>query len=239
MRFDKPLYSGRLVRRYKRFLADVVLDDGRELTVHCANSGAMTSCSKPGSRILVSDSGNPKRKLRYTWEMIRVGRSWVGVNTANPNRALGGFLRRGRIPELAAYGSVRGEVRVDGGASRLDFRLESPPGAEGSAPGAAWVEVKNATLRVGEHAAFPDAVTLRGRKHLRELETLVGRGDRAVIFYFVGRMDCARLRPADEVDPEYGAALRRAVAAGVEAMAYRFRFTRRGIELAGRLPIDL
>ncbi len=162
-----------------------------------------------------------------------MGRTWVGVNTANPNPAVAGFIRRGRIEELAGYGRVEAEVRT--GDSRIDLRLRDDAGGRPDC----WVEIKSSTLRVGEHAAFPDAVTERGRKHLAELAGLVAGGERAVIFYFVGRADCRRFRPADEVDPAYGVALREAVAAGVEALAYRMRFSRRRIELVDRLPVDL
>lgn len=236
MKIDLPLLEGVLVRRYKRFLADVRLADGTELTVHCPNSGAMTTCSEPGRPVLVSDSGNPKRKLRHTLEMIRMGRTWVGVNTANPNRAVRRFVEAGRIPELAGYGHVRAEVPYGReGRSRIDLRLDQHH--EGRPP--CWVEIKNSTWRIGEHAAFPDAVTERGRKHLLELEDRVENGERAVIFFFVGRADCRRMRPADEKDPAYGETLRRVVDAGVEALAYRMRLGRRGVELLDRLPVDL
>ncbi len=235
MRFTRELTAATLVRRYKRFLADVELADGTVLTVHCPNPGRMTSCAEPGRPVWISDSGaaRHKRKLRYTLEMIRMGRTWVGINPTRANPATAGFVRRGRIAELAGYDDVRTEVRT--GDSRIDLCLQDNAGVRPNC----WVEIKSATLRVGEHAAFPDAVTERGRKHLRQLAALVAGGDRGVIFYFVGRADCRRFRPADEVDPAYGAALREAVAAGVEPLAYRMRFSRRRIELLDRLPIDL
>lgn len=236
MQFDKPLQEATLIKRYKRFLADVKLDDGEELTVHCANSGAMTSCSDPGSRVLISDSGNAKRKLRHSLEMVRVGRIWVGVNTMNPNRAVEGFVRRRRIPELTGYDGVRREVKYGReGRSRIDLLLTS---TQAERPDC-YVEIKNSTLRVGDHVAFPDAVTERGRKHLLELEAEVAAGQRAVLFFFVGRADVQRWRPADEVDPAYGETLRQVAAAGVELLAYRMRFSRRGIALGERLPVDL
>ena len=244
MRFDKPLIDAVLLRRYKRFLADVRLADGRELTVHCPNSGAMTSCSEPGSPARISDSGNPKRKLSHTLEMVRCGRTWVGVNTMNPNRAVEGFVRRGRIPELTGYDVVEREVPYgEGRRSRIDLRLRHTAatedgGTESTVHPNCYVEIKNATLKVGEHAAFPDAVTERGRKHLLDLEGVVAAGERGVLFFFVGRADCRRLRPADEVDPAYGETLRRVATAGVELLAYRMRFERRRIELLDRLPID-
>lgn len=236
MRFTRELIPATLLRRYKRFLADVELEDGSVLTVHCPNPGRMTSCAEPGRPVWISDSKNPRRKLRYTLEMVRMGRTWVGVNTANPNPAVAGLIRHGRIPELTGYDEVQSEVST--GNSRIDLRLRDSSGGRHGRPDC-WVEIKSATLRVGEHAAFPDAVSERGRKHLRELADLVAAGDRAVIFFFVGRADCRRFRPADEVDPAYGETLRRVVEAGVEALAYRMRFSRRGIELLDRLPIDL
>ena len=233
MKLTKDLLPGILLRRYKRFLADVELADGTVLTVHCPNPGRMTSCSEPGRPVWISDSGNPERKLRYTLEMIRMGRTWVGVNTANPNLAVAGFIRAGKIPELAGYGELSTEVST--GASRLDIKLSDPAGERPDC----YVEIKNCTLRVGIHAAFPDAVSERGRKHLRELASLVAEGHRGVMFYFVGRADCRRFRPADEVDPAYGETLRRVAAQGVEALAYRMRYKTRRIELVDRLPIDL
>ncbi len=237
MKFDLPLHQGVLIRRYKRFLADVRLQDGTELTVHCPNSGAMTSCSEPGRPVIISDSQNPKRKLRFTWEMIQMPDAWVGVNTANPNRAVAGFIEAGQIPELVGYRGLRREVKYGReGRSRIDILLED---AEHERP-RCFVEIKNTTLRSGEHAAFPDAVTTRGLKHLEELEDVVANGDRGVIFFFVGREDCLRMRPADEVDPAYAQALRRVAGSGVEVLAYRMSFDpERGIRLLDRAPVDL
>ena len=237
MKFDLPLQKGVLLKRYKRFLADVRLPDGTELTVHCPNSGAMTSCSEPGRPVFISDSQNPKRKLRYTLEMIHMGEAWVGVNTANPNRAVAGFIEAGQIPELAGYDSLRREVKYGReGRSRIDILLEDGENKRTRC----FVEIKNSTLRDGDYAAFPDAVTTRGLKHLEELEEVVANGDRGVIFFFVGREDCLRMRPADEVDPAYAEALRRVVASGVEALAYRMSFDpEQGIRLLDRAPVDL
>lgn len=241
MMHDQILLDAVLLRRYKRFLADVRLEDGRELTVHCPNPGAMHTCAEPGRPVLISDSNNPKRKLRFTLEMIQMGRTWVGVNSVRPNRTVAAMVRAGRIAELAGYGSLRTEVAYGAEArSRIDLLLADPAGQRRDC----YVEIKNTTFRTttetGDvHGAFPDAPTARGRKHLDDLTTVVAAGDRAVIFFHVGRADVERFRPADEIDPAYGAALRAAVAAGVEAVAYRFRFTRRGVTLAGRLPIDL
>jgi sugar fermentation stimulation protein A len=243
MKLPEGLIRATLVRRYKRFLADVELADGAELTVHCPNPGAMRSCSEPGRPVLISDSGNPARKLRHTLEMIRMGRIWVGVNTARPNRAVASFVRAGRIPELAGYRELRAEVPYgEGLRSRIDLLLIDPAGELADC----YVEVKNTTYRTpveGEpgvfHAAFPDAVTERGRKHLNELERVVRVGQRGVMFFFVGRSDCHRFRPADEVDPAYGETLRRVAGSGVEVLAYRMRVSPRRIALGERLPVDL
>lgn len=216
MDLPQPLFMGTLVRRYKRFLADVVLDDGRELTVHCANSGAMTGMNSPGLRVLVSDSGNSRRKLRHTLERVHVGSTWVGVNTARPNHVVAEAVERGLVEPLAGYSTLRREVRCDG-ASRLDLLLEHPDRPR------CWVEVKSATLAHDGVACFPDAVTARGLRHVEALRALVAAGDRACLFFLVGRTDCTSFRPADEVDPAYGSALREAVASGVEVMVYDVR----------------
>ncbi|MDA8017383.1 MAG: DNA/RNA nuclease SfsA [Thermoanaerobaculia bacterium] len=236
MRLPDDLIEGRLIRRYKRFLADVELATGETITVHCANSGSMKGCSEPGRPVLISDSRNPKRKLRHTLEMIRMGRTWVGVNTANPNRAVAAWIENGRIAELAGYPYQRREVPYgENDRSRIDVLLEDPDGGRPRC----WVEIKNTTWRVGEHAAFPDAVTTRGQKHLRELAGVVEQGERGVMFFFVGRADCTRFRPADEIDPDYGRILRSVVEKGVEPIAFRMRFTRQRIELMERIPVDL
>lgn len=236
LRFAEPLVAATLVRRYKRFLADVRFADGRETTVHCPNPGAMRGCAEPGRPVLVSASANPRRKLPLTLEMIRMGATWVGVNTQQPNRVVGRLLEAGGIEPLAGYGTLRREVPCAG--SRIDFRLEATAGGGMDC----WVEVKNTTWRVGgdaRHAAFPDAVTLRGRRHLEALAERVRAGERAAVFFHVGRADVRRFRPADEVDPVYGKTLRQVAAAGVEIFAYRFRYGPTGVHLAGRLPVDL
>jgi sugar fermentation stimulation protein A len=208
-----PLIPGRLVKRYKRFLADVVLDDGREVTAHCPNSGRMIACSDPGRPVFLSYHDNPKRKLKYTWELIQMPASLVGVNTLLPNRLVAQAVENGGVPELSGYTDIRREVRV-GGHSRLDIRLRSPEN------GTCYVEVKNCTLVEEGLARFPDAVTARGRKHLVELGRLAGEGHRAVIFFLIQRMDATLFQPADDIDPEYGCELRKAHAAGVEILAY-------------------
>lgn len=232
--YSTELISGRLITRYKRFLADIELENGDVLTAHCPNSGAMTSCSEPGRPVRISDSGNPKRKLRHTFEQIQMGRTWVGVNTVTPNIAVHHALEQGAVPELKEYKEFRREVKYGReGKSRIDV-LCSVTGLPDC-----YVEVKNSTMRVDDAVAFPDAKTERGRKHLRELIAVVESGQRAVMFFFAGRNDVNRFRPADEVDPEYGAVLRKAFDAGVETLAYRFRYDASGVEIIEKLPVDL
>lgn len=237
MRLDLPLHRGRLVARRKRFLADVVLDDGRDLTAHCPNSGAMTGLDAPGSPVIVSDSGNPARKLRFTLERVRAGRAWVGVNTMLPNRLAREAVERGRIPALRGPGEVRTEVVLEPG-TRIDLRLG---GGRGAPPDSApcWVEVKSVTLREGREALFPDAVTERGLKHLEALTRAVGRGERAAMLYVVNRADCDVFAPAESIDPAYAAALRAAARAGVLVLAHEVRMRGPRVWLAGALPVRL
>ncbi|MGQ0612911.1 MAG: DNA/RNA nuclease SfsA [Planctomycetaceae bacterium] len=223
--FPLPLREGLLVRRWRRFLAEVRLPDGRMVTAHCANPGAMTGCCEPGRPVLLSRSDRPGRKLSYTWEMIRMGRSWVGVNTATANRAVRHWLEMGRL--LPGPRPVRPEAVH--GRSRFDFAL----GAN------CLLEVKSVTMASGGVAAFPDAVTDRGRRHVEELGRLARGGMRCILLYFVTRADARCVRPADEVDPAYGHALREAVAAGLEVRAVQARFSRRGVALGPALRVGL
>lgn len=235
--FDQPLTRARLIRRYKRFLADVELADGETVTVHCPNPGRMTSCSEPGSEVLLSRSDQPSRKYPLTLEMVRVGATWVGVHPARANGVVRALIVGGHLDTLRGYVSVRNEVvTVGDGRSRIDLLLEAPGRRR------CWVEVKSTTLRVpgpSRHAAFPDAPTARGRRHLAALVDAVVRGDRAVLVLFVARDDVERFRPADEIDPEYGSALRQAVTSGVEVAAFRMRYRPDGVDLDGPLPVDL
>lgn len=231
VRFSAPLIPGRLLRRYKRFLADVRLADGRRVTAHCPNSGRLLGCTAAGGVVYLSYQPNPRRRLPYTWEMIRVGRTWVGVNTLWPNRLVVEAIGNGTLCELQGYEEIRREVRVSQ-RSRLDlFLLGEKAGC--------YVEVKNVTLRVGDLAAFPDAVTERGTKHLRELVRLVRRGRQAALVFVVQRSDCRAFRPAHEIDPEYCRWLRHAVAAGVRILPYQARVSSRGISLVRRLDLVL
>jgi sugar fermentation stimulation protein A len=231
MRFPDPLLRATLIRRYKRFLADVTLDGGEEVTAHCANSGSMMGVQEPGAEVWLSPARNPKRKLRYSWEMIRVGETLVGVNTGHPNRIVEEALRDGRVAELTGYANIRREVRY-GRNSRIDLLLEGD-----GAP--CYVEIKSVTLRRGDQAAFPDAVTARGTKHLGELSEVVRGGGRAVMFYLVQREDCAAFTVAGDIDPAYAEALTAARAAGVEVLCRSCRLTPDAIELDRAVPLAL
>lgn len=231
MLFPAPLLSGKLIKRYKRFLADIALDDGRTVTAHCPNSGSMKGCALPGSPVLVSVCDNPARKLGFTWEMVLVDGFWAGINTSLTNRLVREGIETGRVAEVAGYETIRAEVPY-GDHSRLDFMLSGTAGR-------CYLEVKNVTLVEGDRALFPDAVTERGQKHLRELMQIVATGDRGVIFYLVQRGDAVSVSPEERIDPEYGRLLRQAVAGGVEAIAYRAEVTPTGITLSRRLPVLL
>lgn len=231
MRYPGPLLQGTLVRRYQRFFADVRLQNGHVVTAHTPNTGRMLGCSAPGSRVWISRADPARRRrLRYTLEIVEAGSVLVGVNTLLPNRLVERAVEERAIPELDGHGPTRREVQV--GQSRIDLVL----GCE--AP-LCYVEIKNVTLVEGEVARFPDAVTARGRRHLEELAGLVRQGHRGVIFFLVQRADGERLGPADDIDPDYGRALRRAVRAGVEVLAYRAAVSPRGVALADRIPLEL
>jgi len=226
------LIPGKLLKRYKRFLADVRLQNGKTITAHCPNSGSMQACSEPGRPVFVSFHDNPKRKLKYTWELIQMPGSLVGVNTQVPNRLVYHSILNGMVKELRGYETVKREVKV-GQHSRLDLML-SGPGRR-----SCFVEVKNCTLVDDGVALFPDAVTTRGRKHLLELQTLVAEGSRCAMFYLIQRMDARVFKPADRIDPAYGRALREAVRKGVEVMAYDVHIDRHQIVLNSNVSYDL
>jgi sugar fermentation stimulation protein A len=232
MEFPQPLVPARLIRRYKRFLADVELLDGTTMTVHCPNPGSMLGLDQPGSEIWLSPARSPGRKLPYTWELIRIDGRLVGINTAHPNVLAEEAIRGGRIAELAGYAGLRREVSY-GRNSRIDILLE---GGRGSA---CYVEVKNVHLKRTDAAEFPDCVTARGAKHLDELAEMVRAGFRAVMLYVVQRTDCRRFAIAADIDPAYGAALKRAMAAGVEAISYSCAIEMTGIGVADPMPLDI
>jgi sugar fermentation stimulation protein A len=232
MRFPKPLVPGRLLRRYKRFLADVSLEDGRIVTAHCPNPGAMLGLAEPGARIWLEPNADPRRKLGHGWRLVALGHGHLaGIDTAVPNRVVAEALAAGAFPALAGYTTVRAEVRY-GAASRVDFLLRGPGLPD------AWLEVKNVHLRrEGDLAEFPDCVTLRGARHLRELAAMVAAGHRAILLYVVQRTDCARLRLAADLDPGYAAAAVEAGAAGVEMLAHATRIDTTGVWLDRPLPV--
>lgn len=232
MRFSAAPLAGRLVRRYQRFFAEVELASGERLVAHCPNTGSLQGCLAPGSPVWLRDSGNPERKLRFTWQAVRVGGAWINVDTALPNRVVAEAVAERALPELAGYARARREVAY-GRGSRIDLLLEDEE------RGTCHVEVKSTTLAEGATALFPDAVTARGTKHLGELARLARAGQRAVQLFFVSRADVELFRPADAIDPEYGRALRRAVRAGVEVLAYTARVEARRLELLRPLPLDL
>lgn len=229
MQFPRPLISGQLERRYKRFLADVRLDGGKVVTAHCPNPGSMMGLSEPGMRVWLSPSTNPKRKLKYTWELVELagpgGIEFAGINTGHPNLLAAEAIAAKRIPELIDYETMRREVRY-GANSRVDILLEGKRGR-------CLVEVKNVHLsRAPGLAEFPDSVTARGAKHLRELATRVAQGDRAVMLYIVQR-SADRFALADDIDPAYGEAFARAQEAGVEALCYVCDIDLDGIGVSG------
>lgn len=230
MRFPRPLIRARLLRRYKRFLADVVLPDGSEATAHCANPGSMLGLQEPGSEVWLLPSADPKRKLAWSWELIRVGDNLVGINTAHPNRLAAEAIAASCIPELAGYERQRREVAY-GQASRIDLLLERP-----GLP-ICYVEVKNVHLKRGDAAEFPDSVTARGAKHLAELAAMAGAGHRAVMLYVVQRADCRRFGIAADIDPAYARAFQGALAAGVGVLCYYCRVDPEGIEIEAPLEI--
>lgn len=231
MRFPHPLIAGTLLRRYQRFLADVRLDDGRHVTAHTPNTGSMQGCCRPGSRVWLRDTGNAARKYPLAWELVEAGPdALVGINTGLANALVREAVESKVVKELQDYGTIRQEVRYGEENSRIDLLLES-------AAGRCYVEVKNVTLVENGAALFPDAVTQRGAKHLRELAAMVRQGHRAAIFFCVQRADAAELRPADRIDPVYGRTLREVMAAGVEALAYKADVKLDGISLQTPLPV--
>lgn len=226
------LIAGTLERRYKRFLADVRLNDGSMVTAHCPNTGSMKACSEPDRPVLLSRHNDPKRKLKFTWELIEMPESLVGVNTAVPNKLVKAAILAGRIPELSNYANVKSEVKI-GNHTRLDLMLEG----NGSAP--CFVEIKNCTLVENGVAYFPDAVTTRGRKHLEELSRLKAEAARSVIFFLIQRMDAQCFKPADHIDGEYGETLRNVLKSGVEALAYDVAIDHNRIDINKRIEIEL
>ena len=231
MRYPVPLVEARLIRRYKRFLCDVELPGGEIVVAHLANPGSMKTCLEDDAAVRLAYSDDPKRKLPWAVEQIRVGGTWIVVNTARPNAVVGEALTSGAIPELAGYPLVEREKPFVN-AGRVDWLL-----SDGDRK--AYVEVKNATMREGDRAVFPDARSERALRHLDELRAVVRSGARGVLLFHVGRGDADAVAPADAIDPDYGDALRDAVKHGVEVLAYRCLVAADGLRLGERLPVVL
>jgi sugar fermentation stimulation protein A len=232
-----PLLPGVLIKRYKRFFADILLDSGETIVAHCPNTGPMTGISLPGNPVMVSKSDNPARKLAYTWEMIQVSEpspTWVGVNTALPNQVIKAALAAHLFSELGPYDQVRAEVPYGTGSkSRIDFLL-APEAPDRSI----YLEVKNTTWAQGPIALFPDTVTTRGQKHLLELTQLLPQA-RSVMLYFINRGDCAYFAPGDVADPQYGELLRIALDRGLEILPCRFEVMPTGLRYLGLAELKL
>jgi sugar fermentation stimulation protein A len=230
MEFQEKLIHGTLIKRYKRFLADVKLDNGEKITAHCTNSGSMKSCLENGAEVYLSPVKDPKRKTRFTWEMIKINGNWVGINTGNPNKLAFEAISKGEVPGLENYTAVKREVKFND--SRFDVFAENESEK-------CFVEVKNVTLKEGKYALFPDAVTTRGQKHLKTLVEVKKQGMRAVMLYIVQRMDVEIFGPAREIDPHYAKALKAAISEGVEVIVMQAKVTPEKIELVKKLPVKI
>ena len=230
MKFKEELIAGKLIKRYKRFLADVELADGTIVTAHCTNSGSMKSCLEDNARVYLTPVNDPKRKTKFTWEMIEIDNQWVGINTGNPNIIAYESIKNGLIPELSGYNLVKREVKF--GNSRFDVMAENSQEV-------CFVEVKNVTYKKDKYALFPDAVTSRGLKHLNTLIEVKKSGRRAVMLYIIQRQDVEIFGPAEEIDPEYAKGLRNAINNGVEVLAYQVLVSPEEIILDKKLPIEI
>ena len=228
--FSSPLIEGKLIKRYKRFFADVELANGEVVTAHCPNTGSMKSCGEPGDTVFVLHAPSPTRKLAYTWELTKTPKGFVGVNTARPNHIVANAIENGKVAELSAYRDIKQEVKY-GVNSRIDILLSCPD------KGQCYVEVKNTTLLDGDLVLFPDSVSARGLKHLVELSQMVKDGHRAVMFYLVNRAEGSHFTPASQIDPAYSKGLSEALKVGVEILAYRANHTLTGISIGEALPL--
>lgn len=228
MQFATPLVRATLMRRYKRFLADVRLEDGAESVAHCANSGSMMGCAEPGATVWLSPNTSKTAKLDWRWELVEAEGTLVGINTSRPNAIVEEAIKADAIDELTGYKTLRREVKY-GQNSRIDLLLEDP--------GLCYVEVKNVTLKVGNEARFPDAKTARGLKHLQELGQMVAHGHRAVMVYLVNRNDCQYFAPVSDIDPAYAEGFKTALEAGVEAIALACDVSPQAIKPVHTLPI--
>ncbi|MBT7260272.1 MAG: DNA/RNA nuclease SfsA [Desulfobacula sp.] len=226
------LTSGILIQRYKRFLADIILETGEKVTAHCPNSGSMKGCAIPGSPVWLSTSLNPKRKYKYTWELIKTPETMIGINTLVPNKLVKQSIENDLIKELSGYDQVKAEVKTSS-HTRLDLLLEKESKEK------CYVEIKNCTLVEEGIAMFPDAVTTRGQKHLDELEHLVSQGHRGVIFFLIQRMDAKLFKPADMIDKIYAQKLKKVVANGVEIVVKDTSIDTKLISIRNAVPVDL
>lgn len=229
MKFQQILVHGTLVKRYKRFLADIKLDNGEIITAHCTNTGSMKSCIEDNAEVYLSPNLNPNRKTKYTWEMIKINGNWVGINTMNPNKLAIELLRNNTIPSLSGYVNIKSEVKF--GDSRFDVFAEK----DGEQ---CFIEVKNVTLKVGRYALFPDSITTRGTKHLETLVKVKEQGIRAVMLYIIQREDVDIFAPAVEIDPIYAKTLRFAFEKGVEVIPLQVSITPQDIIAKKILPFE-
>ena len=230
MEFQNKLVHGILIKRYKRFLADIKLDDGNEIVAHCTNSGSMKSCLENGAEVFLTPVTDLKRRTKFTWEMIKINSGWVGINTGNPNKLAFEAISAGKIPELTGYTKIVREVFF--GDSRFDIFAENETEK-------CFIEVKNVSLKEGKYALFPDAVTTRGQKHLKTLMEVKANGIRAVMLYIVQRSDTEVFAPAKEIDPAYAKALKLAVEAGVEVIVMQANVSPEKIALTKKLPVEI
>lgn len=230
MNFPTKLIPGKLIQRYKRFLSDIELQDGTVVVAHCTNSGSMKSCIEKGAPVYLSPAADPKRKTKYTWEMIFINNDWVGINTMIPNKLAYDAIVDGSISKLQGYSMVKREVKFED--SRFDIYCENHHEK-------CFVEVKNVSMKVGESALFPDAVTTRGRKHLETLINVKKQGMRAVMLYVIQRMDVKVFGPAIDIDPQYASSLKKAIANGVEVIAVQAKVTPEGISIQKELPVQI
>ena len=230
MEFKEKLVHGTLIRRYKRFLADVTLDDGSIITAHCTNSGSMKSCLEDEAEVYLTPVNDPRRKTKFTWEMIKINDDWVGINTGNPNILAFEAVSDGIIPELRGYTTVKREVKFND--SRFDVYAENDDEQ-------CFIEVKNVTMKEGRYALFPDAVTTRGQKHLKTLIEVKKMGIRAVMLYIIQRSDVEIFSPAAKIDPDYSKLLKEAVTKGVEVIPMQAQVTPQKIELVKQIPFEI
>lgn len=230
MIFEKPLVHGRLIKRYKRFLADITLDNGEVITAHCTNSGTMKTCLEDNAEVYLTPVDDPKRKTKFTWEMIKINNDWIGINTGNPNKLAFDAVKNGEIDQLQGYTEVKREVKF--GDSRFDVMGKNESET-------CFIEVKNVTLKDGNYARFPDAVTTRGKKHLETLIKVKEQGMRAVMLYVIQRSDVDTFAPAKDIDTEYAKTLKKAYAKGVEIIPIQAKVSPEKIELIKELPFEL